>query len=754
ITVRIHRPNLGGLFLQIDDSAGDGDGTPEAGETIGLTLEIMNDGTGDADAVSGTLSAPSGGVTIVDGIDVWGEVSGGETRTGSTGFELVVGADPEELLLLELTDGYGKVWTSYLDLVSPAAPESVWARVKRTTVELYWTSVADQDLRGYTVHRSESLAGPYERVTSGVLDSATLCADDGLAENTLYHYYIAAVDSSGNRSGATEVLSISTNPPSQSGWPLSTGGGMYSSPAVADLDSDGIPEVVIASEHIYAWHPDGFEVIDGDGYARTDGIFETDGVGGYRCSPAIGEIDGDPGVEIVAAAWANVGEAEVRVYEVYAWNAEDGSVLPGWPTVTKKPCWASPSLADLDGDGHSEVIIACADGFLYCWNPDGSEFIDGDGNPATEGVFASLHGTWVYSSTAVADLDGDNVLDLIQPSTNDSVYAFRADGSMLEGWPVYVEAGSQCSPAVGDVDGDGELEVAIGSNSSHFWLFEADGTVMDGWPKTVATASDFPPSPILADITGDGCLEVVLAGRSGWVLVVDYLGNTLPGWPRTVGSHTSSSPAVADVDDDPDMEIVIGCDSGKIYAFDRDGEILSGWPIQTDAEVIGSAAVADLDGDGDNEVIIGGMDGNVYVWDCAGSYDGGEGVEWGAFLHDSWRTQRYDFTVPAGVDDGDDGSFGLPVLALEQNCPNPFNPVTTIGFTIPDGEGADASVSLAIYSVDGSLVRTLVSGRETRGRHSVVWEGRDASGNRVASGVYFYRLAHDEGIESRSMVLM
>ncbi len=754
ITVRIHRPDLGGLFLEIDDSAGDGDGTPEAGETVVLTLEIINDGTGDADAVSGMLSAPSGGMTVVDGIDVWGDVPGGATRTGSTGFQLVVGADPDELLLLELTDGYGKVWSSPLDLVAPAAPDSVWARVQGTTIELYWTSVADPDLRGYTVQRSENLAGSYERVTDGVLGSAALCADSGLSENTLYYYYITAVDSSGNQSDATEVISISTNPPSLSGWPLSTGGGMYASPAIADLDGDGTPEVIVASEHLYAWHADGVELIDGDGDARTCGIFETDGIGGYRGSPAVGEIDGDPGVEIVAAAWADVGLTDAGVYHIYAWNAEDGSVVPGWPATTRKVCWGSPSLADLDGDGCSEVVIASADGFLYCWNGDGSEFIDGDENPATDGVFANLHSSWVFASTAVADLDGDNVLDLIQPSTNDSVYAFRADGSRVEGWPVYVEARSMCSPAVGDVDGDGDLEVLVGSNSSDFWLLEADGTVMDGWPRSTTNVGDFSPSPVLADIVGDDCLEIILVGSTGRVLAIDYLGNTLPGWPQDLGADTYASPAVADVDDDPEMEIVVGCESGEIYAFDVDGKILDGWPIRTDGPVRASASVCDMDGDGDNEVIVGGMDGDVYVWDCAGLYEDGAGVEWGAFLHDSWRTQLYDFTVPTGVDDGDDASHGLPLTVLEQNFPNPFNPVTTIGFTVPGGEGADAHVSLAIYAVDGSLVRTLVSERKTRGHHSVVWNGCDALGNRVASGIYFYRLAHEEGVESRSMVLM
>ena len=755
IVVRVHRPDIGGLFLEMDDSAGDGDGTPEAGETIGLTLEIVNNGTGFADGVTGTLSAPSGGIIVVDGGDVWGDVPDGETRIGTTGFELIAGADPEELLMLELEDSRGNVWTSYLDIARPAVPDSVWAKVKGTTIELCWTAVAASDLRGYTVHRSESLTGPYERVSSGVLSSACLFSDSGLAESMLYHYYIAAVDSSGNRSDGTDVVSISTNPPSQFGWPLATAGGMYASPAVADLDGDGTLEIIVASEHIYAWSSGGIELIDGDGDPRTSGIFETDGAGGYRCSPAVGEVDGDTGVEIVAAAWADVSGSEAGLYEVYVWNAEDGSVLPGWPVVTRKFCWASPVLADLDRDGRSEVVIACADGFLYCWKSDGSEFIDGDNNPSTNGVFASLNGSWVYGSTAAADLDGDGILDLIQPATDGRVYAFRADGSALEGWPVEVGARSMCSPAVGDVDGDGELEVLVGANSSKFWLLEADGTAMPGWPKSLPTSGDFPPSPVLADITGDDCLEVILAGRTGWVLAVDYLGNNLPGWPKSLGEYTSSSPAVADLDGDPEMEIVIGSDSGKIHAFDSDGEVLAGWPIQTDAEVFGSVTVTDLDGDGDNEVIVGGMDTNVYVWDCPGRFEEGDGVEWGSFLHDPWRTQLHGYVIPTGVDDANEDALGLPIFALDQNYPNPFNPVTTIGFAVPGGEGTNANVSLAVYAVDGSLVRMLLDEPLARGRHhDVVWDGRDSSGNSVASGVYFYRLACDEGVESRSMVLM
>ncbi len=62
---------------------------------------------------------------------------------------------------------------------------------------------------------------------------------------------------------------------------------------------------------------------------------------------------------------------------------------------------------------------------------------------------------------------------------------------------------------------------------------------------------------------------------------------------------------------------------------------------------------------------------------------------------------------------------------------------------------------LAVYAVDGSFVRTLVDGSLERGRHhTVTWDGRDSMDQQVASGVYFYRLAHEDGTEARSMVLM
>jgi hypothetical protein len=80
---------------------------------------------------------------------------------------------------------------------------------------------------------------------------------------------------------------------------------------------------------------------------------------------------------------------------------------------------------------------------------------------------------------------------------------------------------------------------------------------------------------------------------------------------------------------------------------------------------------------------------------------------------------------------------GQPRLRLEQSYPNPFNPKTRIEFEIPQ----PAYTQLCVYNVRGQLVTRLVDRELTAGLHHVVWDGRNASGSYVSSGVYFYRLA-------------
>jgi len=87
---------------------------------------------------------------------------------------------------------------------------------------------------------------------------------------------------------------------------------------------------------------------------------------------------------------------------------------------------------------------------------------------------------------------------------------------------------------------------------------------------------------------------------------------------------------------------------------------------------------------------------------------------------------------------------------LQPNYPNPFNPRTRIDFTMPE----PGRVEIAVFDVLGRRVNTLIESVLPAGRHSVVWEGTDLSGDRVASGVYFYRMITPLTNETRKMVLL
>lgn len=87
---------------------------------------------------------------------------------------------------------------------------------------------------------------------------------------------------------------------------------------------------------------------------------------------------------------------------------------------------------------------------------------------------------------------------------------------------------------------------------------------------------------------------------------------------------------------------------------------------------------------------------------------------------------------------------------LGSNYPNPFNAGTVIPYTL----ARSTQVELAVYDVLGRRVRTLVDRFETPGRHQVAWDGTDAAGRELASGMYFYRLTAGDVTKSRQMVLL
>ena len=93
---------------------------------------------------------------------------------------------------------------------------------------------------------------------------------------------------------------------------------------------------------------------------------------------------------------------------------------------------------------------------------------------------------------------------------------------------------------------------------------------------------------------------------------------------------------------------------------------------------------------------------------------------------------------------------GIFENALFQNFPNPFNPSTTIRFTV----AAESPVELLIFNVQGQKVRTLIEDSRTAGSYRVVWDGRNDRGKLVATGVYFYRLKIGPYLSVKKMLLI
>ncbi len=324
----------------------------------------------------------------------------------------------------------------------------------------------------------------------------------------------------------------------------------------------------------------------------------------YFASPVIADLNGNGNQSIIIG---NLLANRVEVYDA------SHRMLPGWPQQTGGSIKAAAVVADLDGDGSREIIVGASDGKLYAWHADGRPVA---GWPIRVGVDLK-HTFRILATPAVGDLDRDAHPDVVVPLADGRMYAFHANGTRLRGWPVSIglvadSFGSQVinsSPRIADLDGDGKPEVVVGSADKQIYAFEGDGTLR--W--SFATGDIVMTSPAVADIDpAHPGLEVVAGSGDGYVYVLDQHGQRV--WRRITGWTIRSSPLVADIDGDRKPEILIGGDDHKLWAWHRDGKIVAGWPQTTGAEVFSSPRLGDVDGDGKAEIVAGSDDGNVYAW--------------------------------------------------------------------------------------------------------------------------------------------
>ncbi len=735
-----------------DTSPGNGNGVPESGETVSWVWTVANEGAGTAPAVGAKARAAAAGVTLVADTAFVGDIAPGGSVVASGAIAVALAAPVSGRLFdLDLRDDRGHLWT--IPIMRPGAPPTLPdVRVLGSTsdgVRLGWDAPTSGERLGYHVYRAPDDGSPLVRVTGAPVRNIPEYEDAGLALLTRYRYAVSVVDSSGNEGARSPEIVVSTTPPLVAGWPVAFGQPTSSSVCLGDLDGDGHPELVVGADRLFALHADGTEVLDGDANPATVGIFSTvlQNIAG---SPAIADIDLDGTPDIVAASWDDSLVAAFR---------SNGTLFAGWPKKGDAPFWSTPAVGDIDGDGQPDIVIGSNASRVYAWHADGTEVRDGDANPGTDGVLFVPVGTvisspaiadlepdgvhdivfgtsagrvyamhhdavlpgWPFvatgqfsSSPAIGDIIPGGSLEIVMASSNDSVYVLTAAGERAPGWPRHLEL-----------------------------------TPGNGRTNSAAIA------PLRRHL-GDPTLYVIIAGAQGAVAVFAPDGTPRPEFAAvTLGAVCEAAPSVADLEGDGSLEILLTAENRRVHAFHHDGSPVSGFPIEIGAEGRGTAAVWDLDGDGATEIALAGWDRKLHVWRYPGTFSP-LGAVWPMWRHDNWHTGLYTFPILTSVDPlptPEPSPQAPPARAwLAPNRPNPFNPSTLIGFGVPGS--SPAQVLLRVFDVSGRLVATLVSRRLDPGYHEIRWDGLDRRGAPLGSGVYFLRAEIGPAALTQKLVLV
>ena len=720
---------------------------------------FKNYGSGAADGLTATLTSADPDVTVFSGAVSIGRANPETEVTGATHFRLKETVLAENGMTLTLTDGYGRTLVSSVTLRGPAAPATpiLDASIGADNVIVECTPNVETDLAGYHVYRATSGSGPWTRVTVDRTARVAYFCNTGLAPSTKYYFYMTAVDNSGNESAPSPTVSVSTNPAQLTGWPIALLGASSCPVVVGDITGDGAKEVVAGNEHLYAWTANGIELRDDDSDPETWGVF-VDEIKTVTGAPALAELDpAARGFEVFALSWDDSNKAfAVR---------GDGAILSGWPrnpdpTTVQKGYWANASAADVDGDGLDEVFAPAKNGNLYAWHANGTPL---GGSPA----FKTNLGTYARTAPSFANLDGDPYPEIVYGAPNGTLNVWNTDGSSLAPFPK--APGTEClaNTAIGDINKDGVLDIVMITEGGAINVYNTrTGAQLPGWPKRLPFGGNpKTPSPALADFNFDGFLEIVVAENDVdpaqcAVRVYNYQGVVQPGWPVFVGGNTSeSSPIVADVSGDGAPDILFGTEGGLLYGWNKDGQELSSFPLTVGDFIRSTPYADDVDGDGNINLVLAGWDKNLYVWNFPVPYVAAA-AQWPTLSHDAQHSGYYKHRVktPTDAGGGEPAPAAPPVRTfLAQNYPNPFNPVTTIEYGVAASAtmaGGKTDIRLEIFDAKGRLVRGLVHGAQPPGTYRAIWDGRDAHGARLPSGVYFSRLRVGAETQARKAILL
>lgn len=403
---------------------------------------------------------------------------------------------------------------------------------------------------------------------------------------------------------------------------------VINAPLVADLDGDGVPEVVIVTSA----HDDGFAATDPAVVRALDGKTGVEKWGATvdayldqhqvnpRATPALGDLDGDGKLEIVA-----FGRAGGLVAFNFDGSFRARSTAPDGVTPYNGSFGsATVALADLDGDGNTEIV---AGGVVL----DATLKLKFGAGREHAGENAAGYG----AVSVVADVDGDGDQEVV---TGNTAYA-GPTGTVL-----WSNGQSDGYPAIADLDGDGAPELVV--------IAQGNVRVQNARTGAVLATLALPGSgrggpPTIADFDADGKMEIASANGTRYA-VFEYATSPTPTltvkWsaPTQDGSSNVTGSSVFDFEGDGAAEVVYGDECFvRVYAG-RDGAVLFEQPSSS-ATIHEYPVLVDVDGDGNTEFVVVSNDRNhrASVVSCPATATPRHGVFVYGDSHDKWvRTRK------------------------------------------------------------------------------------------------------------------
>ena len=309
------------------------------------------------------------------------------------------------------------------------------------------------------------------------------------------------------------------------------------SPAVGDLNGDGVPEVVSAT-------------VGGQVHCVDEGgrlLWKAQLGGQVDYTLVVADVDGD-------------GTAEVLVTSKDGWvHCFDGDGALLWQFFAE-PQAGPVAVGDLTGDGRPEVVFGTDLGEIFCLRNDGSFLWR-----------TSLDGHFGRSLALLTDVVGGGPVDVLitrsEVCRNPAVLALDGcTGALL--WEAPTPMHGYGPLAVADVDGDGEREILVVDKSTSLTCLDLGGARK--WTRSFTGRGCFYP-PAVADLDGDGRPELVLGARQEDSLrVLDGRGLELAGLYLEGG--TNCSPSVGDLDGDGVLEVYLLTQKpGRLVRLDASG---------------------------------------------------------------------------------------------------------------------------------------------------------------------------------------